>query len=62
MPLISLEPSPDFQMIAKASRGHAERVERAEDLPAALERALHAIRLERRAALLDVRVARSDKH
>jgi acetolactate synthase-1/2/3 large subunit len=62
MPLISLEPSPDFQMIAKASRGYAERVERAEDLPGALERALHAIRVERRAALLDVRVARSDKH
>jgi acetolactate synthase-1/2/3 large subunit len=62
MPLVSLEPSPDFQMIARASRAHAERVEGAEDLPAALERALHAIRIEQRSALLDVRVARSDKH
>jgi acetolactate synthase-1/2/3 large subunit len=62
MPLVSLEPSPDFQMIARASRAHAERVELAEDLPAALERALHAIRSERRSALLDVRVAKSDKH
>jgi acetolactate synthase-1/2/3 large subunit len=49
-------------MIACASRAHAERVESAEDLPAALERALHAIRSERRSALLDVRVAKSDKH
>lgn len=62
MPLVSLEPSPDFQMIARASRAHAERVEKAEDLPAALQRALHAIRTERRSALLDVRVAKSDKH
>lgn len=62
MPLVSLEPSPDFQMIAKASRGHAERVENADDLPAALERALHAIRVEKRQALLDLRVAPSDRH
>jgi acetolactate synthase-1/2/3 large subunit len=62
MPLVSLEPSPDFQMVARASRGHAERVERAEDLPAALERARDAIRNEGRSALLDVRVARSDRH
>ena len=62
MPLVSLEPSPDFQMIAKASRAHAERVERPEDLPAALERALRVIRDERRQVLLDVRVARSDRH
>lgn len=62
MPLVSLEPSPDFQLVARASRGYAERVENAEDLPAALQRALHAIRVERRAALLDVRVARSDRH
>jgi acetolactate synthase-1/2/3 large subunit len=62
MPLVSLEPSPDFQMIAKASRAHAERVEAPEDLPAALERALDVICTEQRSALLDVRVARSDKH
>jgi acetolactate synthase-1/2/3 large subunit len=62
MPLVSLEPSPDFQMVAKASRAHAERVERAEDLPAALQRALEVIRTEKRSALLDVRVSLSDKH
>ena len=62
MPLVSLEPSPDFQMIARASRAHAERVDSAEELPAALDRALHAIKVERRQALLDLRVARSDRH
>jgi acetolactate synthase-1/2/3 large subunit len=62
MPLVSLQPSPDFRMIAGASRAHAERVERAEDLPGALQRALHAILAERRQALLDVSVARSDRH
>ena len=60
MPLVSLEPSPDFQMIARASRAHAERVENAEDLPAALARCLDVIRNEKRAALLDVRVAIAD--
>jgi acetolactate synthase I/II/III large subunit len=60
MPLTSLEPLPDFVQVAKASRAHAERVERGADLPAALERAVHIIRTERRQALIDVRVAASD--
>lgn len=60
MPLTSLEPSPDFAAIAGASRAYSERVETGKELPAALERALHAVRVEKRQALLDVRVARSD--
>lgn len=60
MPLTSLEPSPDFAAIAGASRAYNERVETGEEFPAALERALHAVRVEKRQALLDVRVARSD--
>ena len=60
MPLTSLQPSPDFAAIAGASRGYAERVEEGADLPAALERALHAVRVEKRQALLDVRVAAGD--
>jgi acetolactate synthase-1/2/3 large subunit len=39
MPLTSLEPSPAYEQIVRASRGHGERVERAEDLQGALERA-----------------------
>lgn len=62
MPLTSLRPVPDFTRIAAASRAHAERVEDGRDLPAALDRAIAAIRTERRAALLDVTVAVSDLH
>ena len=57
MPLVSLDPQPDFCAIAGASRAHAERVTAAADLPAALSRALKVIREERRQVLLDVRVA-----
>jgi acetolactate synthase-1/2/3 large subunit len=54
MPLTSLEPAPRYEMIVEASGGYGERVEAADDLPAALERALDAIRRERRQALLNV--------
>jgi len=54
MPLSSLEPSPRFEMVAQASGGYGERVEAAADLPAALERALHAVKVERRQALLNI--------
>jgi len=57
MPVTSLAPSPDFVGIVEASRGWGERVERGEDLPGALERAIAVIRNERRQALLDVAVA-----
>ena len=62
MPLTGLAPVPDFASVARASRAHAERVETAEALPLALDRALAVIRDEGRAALLDVRVAVSDAH
>ena len=60
IPLTSLEPMPDFAAIARASRAHAERIERGADLPDALARALDVIRTERRQVLLDVRVAATD--
>jgi len=60
IPLVSLEPSPDFVAVARASRAHAERVENGNDLPGALQRALDVIRNEKRHALLDVRVAATD--
>jgi acetolactate synthase-1/2/3 large subunit len=56
MPLTSLEPSPDYTRVAEASRAYAERVEHGSDLPAALERAVHVIRTERRQALLELMV------
>jgi acetolactate synthase-1/2/3 large subunit len=54
MPLTSLEPAPRYEMIAQASGGYGERVEAASELPAALGRALDAIRREKRQALLNV--------
>jgi acetolactate synthase-1/2/3 large subunit len=54
MPLTSLEPAPRYEMIVEASGGYGERVEAADELPAAFERALDAIRRERRQALLNV--------
>ncbi|MDP6591063.1 MAG: thiamine pyrophosphate-requiring protein [Alphaproteobacteria bacterium] len=57
MPLTGFSPSPDFVKTAQSSRAHAERVEHGSDLPAAIERARHAIQHERRQALLDIRVA-----
>jgi acetolactate synthase-1/2/3 large subunit len=54
MPLASLEPSPAYEKIVEASNGYGERVETADALPAALERALHAVKEEKRQALLNV--------
>ncbi|MGB3245751.1 MAG: thiamine pyrophosphate-dependent enzyme, partial [Sulfitobacter sp.] len=62
MPLTDLSPQPDFAAIARASRGHAERVEDATALPDALKRAVNMIRTEARPVLLDCRVAVSDSH
>ena len=62
MPLTSLEPSPDYLAVASASRAHTERVEHGRDLEAALKRAIEVIRNERRQAVLELRIAISDKH
>jgi acetolactate synthase-1/2/3 large subunit len=62
MPLTSLEPAPDYIAIAGASGAHTERVAHGRDLPAALARAIKAIREDRRPAVLDVAIAVSDAH
>jgi acetolactate synthase I/II/III large subunit len=54
MPLTSLEPAPRYEMIAQASGGYGERVEAAGELPAALRRALDAVKRDKRQALLNV--------
>ena len=54
MPLTELDPSPDYELVCRASGGHAERVEDPAQLPEALARALHAVRVEKRQALLNV--------
>lgn len=59
-PLTYLDPSPEYEKIVEASDGYGEKVECAGDLPAALERALHAIDVEKRPAVLNVITAYSD--
>ncbi len=54
MPLSELDPSPDYELICQASGGYGERVEDPAALPDALQRALRAVRQERRQALLNV--------
>ena len=53
-PLSCLEPSPDYEKIVEASGGYGECVSEPAQLPAALQRALHAVRVEKRQALLNV--------
>lgn len=57
MAITSLEPAPDYAMVAAASRGWSERVESAERLPAALAEAVRVIREERRMATVEVMVS-----
>src|SRR5947209_5846825 len=54
MVLSDLEPAPDYELVCRASGGHAERVEDPAALPDALARALKVVREEKRQALLDV--------
>ncbi len=54
IPLSDLEPAPDYELVCRASGGHAERVEDPADLPGALARALRVVRQEKRQALLNV--------
>ncbi len=53
-PFSTLEPSPDYEKLVEACGGYGERVEDPAEVPAALARALHAVRVERRQAVLNV--------
>lgn len=54
VPLAALDPSPAFEKVIEASGGYGERVENPAELPAALERAAHVVRVEKRQALVNV--------
>ncbi len=54
VPLTDLAPSPAFEKVVEASGGHGERVDDPAALPAALDRALRAVRDDKRQALLNV--------
>ena len=58
--LTYLEPAPAYEMIVQASGGYGEKVERFEELPAAFKRALHAVEVEKRQAVLNVLTEYSD--
>ncbi len=52
---VSFDPPPDYSAIAAASGGaHARKVERPEDLEAALSEAMEVVKTEKRCAVLDV--------
>jgi acetolactate synthase-1/2/3 large subunit len=54
MPLSHLGPSPRYEEIVRAFDGYGERVEDPAALPGALQRALRAVREERRQAVLNI--------
>jgi acetolactate synthase-1/2/3 large subunit len=53
-PFIELEELPAFEQVCAAAGGYGEWVEDPAELPAALSRALHAVTVEKRQALLNV--------
>jgi acetolactate synthase-1/2/3 large subunit len=60
MPLVELQPSPEFTKVAEASDAFARRVDDPAALPGALAEALAAVRSGRQ-ALLDVRMERGER-
>lgn len=57
MPLVSLEPSPDFVKVAEASRAFARRVQKGAELGEVLRQAIDHVSARKGLALLDIRVA-----
>jgi acetolactate synthase-1/2/3 large subunit len=53
-PFIDLDELPAFEQVCAAAGGYGERVDDPAALPAAFERALHAVNVEKRQALLNV--------
>lgn len=54
MPFVRFGVQPAYEMFVQAYGGYGETVKRPADLPAAIERALHAVRDEHRQAVLNV--------
>ncbi len=59
-PLTYLDPAPDYHKIVEASGGFGEQVKEPGELPGALERALEAVDVEKRQAVLNVHTHYSD--
>lgn len=54
VPLCEIKPSLKYEKICQAAGGYGERIENAEDLPEAIDRALTVVESENRQALLNV--------
>ena len=52
--ITTLSQSFNYEMICQASGGYGERVEDPAEVPAAIQRALHAVQVEKRQALLNI--------
>jgi acetolactate synthase I/II/III large subunit len=53
-PFSDLSPSLEFEMFCQAAGGYGERVEDPAEIPGAIERAMHAVKVEGRQALLNL--------
>ena len=51
--LSDLSPSVQFEKVVEACGGYGQRIDDPAEVPAALERALHAVRVEKRQALIN---------
>jgi acetolactate synthase-1/2/3 large subunit len=59
-PLTMIDPAPQYEKIVEANGGYGECVQNAEDLPGAIDRALKAVEVEGRQALLNVMTSYDD--
>jgi acetolactate synthase-1/2/3 large subunit len=57
MPLVSLSPSPDFTKVAAASRAWTAKVAEADDLLPTLQAAIEQVMVEKRHALVEIRIS-----
>ena len=58
VPVAQLGPNPHYEHLMAVYGGYGERVDRPEQLPGALQRALHAVKVEKRQALINLIVGR----
>ncbi len=58
VPVAQLGPNPHYEHLISVYGGYGERVDRPEQLPGALQRALHAVKVEKRQALINLIVGR----
>jgi acetolactate synthase I/II/III large subunit len=59
-PLTYLDPAPAYHKIVEASDGYGEEVQDPDELPAALERAIKAVDIEKRTAVINVHTTYDD--